>query len=734
MSKRLPIFLGILLVCIAVWALLTPQHEVRALIERLENLGYDLQLRTRVLTEKKKPLAPVAIIDIDDKSLAAEGRWPWPREKLAQLVDELSRQGAVVLSFDIFFPEKQANIADTVLQTLSGKKLLNSDFAKILSQNASLFDEDQMLAKSIANNETVLAIGFLPRPETENLLPPPLLTLTTKEQDELGIYKALGFISNIPVLQQAAKGSGFINVFPDTDGIVRRTPLIMEYQGGIYPSLALQSIMTFLGENIGLITPAYDKGKKLEGIQLGNQVIPTDENGQVLIPFIGRSYTFPYYSATDVLHGRLPDNALLGKILFIGTSATGLGDLQATSIESPFPGVEIQATLVNGILQNNFSYIPAWTLGANLFLTILFGLITAFLFPYLGPRTLGSVIVIMPPAMLVINNWIWERTGLILSLLIPVILVLSVAVVNMIYGYLFETRRREQIKTMFGQYVPEKHIDEMLRSKGSFALGGEDREMSVLFADIRSFTTISEGLTAANLVEMLNTFFTPMTEIIFTHRGTIDKYVGDMIMAFWGAPLKDKNHARHAIESALEMQAKVKEMQPMLAEHKWPEIRIGIGINSGIMSVGDMGSSFRRNYTVLGDSVNLGSRAEGLSKYYGAEIVVTEFAQQGQESRFVFRMLDKVRVKGKKLGVAIYEVLCKQSEAPKELLEELAVYHKALELYFHQKWDDALKLMEELYSKYPDKKIYHLYIDRIREFKEHPLPADWDGVYVHTSK
>ncbi len=733
MSKRIPILLGLILVSVALWSLLTPTHFVRLLIERLDNLGYDLQLRTRVLTENKKPESPVAIIDIDDASLKAEGRWPWPRGKQAQLVDQLQKMGAVVLAFDIFFPEQQSNIADTVLQTLSTDKLLNTDVAAALKKNASLFDEDEMLAKSMSENETVLAIGFLPRKETENLLPPPLLTLTNIEQDQLAIINAKGYLSNIPILQKASKGAGFINVFPDNDGIVRRTPLIMSYKGGVYPSLALQSVLAFLGENISLITPTYDKTKKLEGIAIGSRVIPTDDKGQVLIPFIGRSYTFPYYSATDVLHNRIPADALLGKILFIGTSATGEGDLQATAIQSPFPGVEIQATLVNGMLMNNFSYIPAWTLGANLFLTLLFGLITAFVFPYLGPRTLGSIIILFPPALLLVNNWIWEHTGLILSLLVPVILVLVIAITNMLYGYLFETRKREQLKNMFGQYVPSKHIDEMLRSESSFALHGEDRDMSVLFADIRSFTTISEGLTAADLVEMLNTFFTPMTEIIFTHRGTIDKYVGDMIMAFWGAPLKDKNHARHAIESALEMQEKVKEMQPLIAEHKWPEIHIGIGINSGVMSVGDMGSRFRRNYTVLGDSVNLGSRAEGLSKYYGANIVVTESTHHNQ-TRFLFRMLDKVRVKGKKLGVAIYEPLCKLAEAPQELVKELEQYHKGLELYFGQKWDEAYAIMSEMNDKYPDKKIYHLYMERINEFKHNPPPADWDGVYVHTSK
>ena len=733
MNKRIPIFLGIIMICLAAWVLITPTRFVRSVIDRLDNLGYDLQLRTRVLTQQTKPASPVAIIDIDDKSLSIEGRWPWPRSKLAKLLYALQSQGAAVIAFDIFFPEHEKNIAELLLEKLSKDNKLSTSVQSLLQNNLELFDEDAVFAKALTQNQVVLAIGFLPHKQTQNELPKPILVLNEKEQKDLDIIRANGFISNIAVLQNAAKAGGFINIFADSDGIIRHAPLLMSYNGNVYSALSLQAVMLFLGEDISLVTPSYGPQEELEGIQLGTRKIPTDAKGEVLIPFIGKSYTFPYYSATDVLNNKLPKDTLLGKILFVGTSATGLGDLTATAIQNPFPGVEIQATLVNGILTNDFSYKPAWTYGANIVLTILFGLISAVLFPYLGPRTLGLIIFLLPPSLLLLNNWLWIHTGLILSFLVPVILVLLIALLNIIYGYLFESRRREQLKTMFGQYVPARHIDEMLRTRSDYGLHGEDREMSVLFADIRNFTTLSENMTAKELVDMLNTFFTPMTEVIFKHRGTIDKYVGDLIMAFWGAPLKDKNHARHAIESALEMQAKLKTMQPMLAEHKWPEIHVGIGINSGTMSVGDMGSQFRRNYTVLGDAVNLASRVESLTKFYGVEIIVTEFARLNQ-TKFIFRKLDIVRVKGKKMGVAIYEVICTQAATTPQITHELELYHQALDLYFLQKWDEALPLMQHLHETYPEKKIYQLYIDRINQFKENPLPADWDGVYVHATK
>lgn len=732
MSKRIPIFLGFLLIGLAVYLIFTPTRYL--LIERLENMGYDSILRTRILSQMVEPKTPIVIIDIDDKTLAQEGRWPWPRDKLAELTDKLKEQGASVIAFDMFFPEKAENITETVLETLSEKKGLNPVITKELTQKKALFDEDEIFAKSLSETDSVIGMGFLPRTDQVNQLPTSLRTLSRSEIQEFDIYSAAGYIGNNPTIQKAAKSVGFINIFADNDGIIRRAPLLMEYGGNIYPSLALITVMQYLGENnVELVTHSYGITQKLEGIKLGSITIPTDNKAQVLIPFVGKSYTFKFYSAIDILENRIPKEALLGKIVLIGASATGFGDQQATAIQNPFPGVEIQATLVNGILENNFSYRPAWTSGTNFLLTLTLGLLAAFLFPYLGPKTLGAFIILALPVSLFIVNWVWTTTGFVLSLFMPIILMVFIALLNIVYGYIFETRRRERLKDMFGQYVPQKHIDEMLKTKSDYGLRGEDREMSVLFADIRDFTGISEGMSASDLVEMLNTFFTPMTEVIFKHRGTIDKYVGDLIMAFWGAPLKDKLHARHALQSALEMQAKLKMLNPILAKRNWPEIRIGIGINSGLMSVGDMGSRFRRNYTVLGDAVNLASRIEGLTKFYDVEIIVTESTRLNQ-TRFVFRKLDRVRVKGKTTPIELYELVCLQSEITDELKEELELYHKTLDFYFAQSWELAENGIQELRIKYPDKKIYQIYQERITAYKSQSLPEDWDGVYAHLTK
>jgi len=733
MNKRTPIFLGILLVALALWALLTSNPSIRHTLNRLDDLVYDIGLRTRVLTTHRKPFAPIVIVDIDDHSLQVEGRWPWSRAKLAALTDALRTLGAGEVVFDVLFPEAENNIVDTLMQNLTQKKWLTSEVQSVLEKSRPEFDNDALFAKSLTQIPAILALSLEPRKHIQGLLPKPLLTLTPAQTKEFSIYRAVGYISNIPLLENAAQNAGFLNIFADIDGIYRRAPLLMIYNNNVYGSLALEAVQIYLGEPITLFTPAYGKQNRLEGVQIGNQIIPTDEKGQVIIPFVGRSYSFPYYSATDILHGHIPRQAIDGKLVFIGTSATGLGDLKPAAIQNPFPGVEIQATIANGIIENSFSRNPAWTLGANLLLCLILGLLCTVIFPFFGPRILGLLIVLIPPGMLFANNLFWEYTGYILSVLIPTLLLLALALLNIIYGYLFETLKRERLKDMFGQYVPEKHIDEMMRSQGDYGLYGEDREMTVLFADIRSFTTLSEGMSASQLKDMLDAFFTPMTEIIFSHRGTIDKYVGDMIMAFWGAPLKDKNHARHAVTAALEMQHKVKELQASFKERQWPTIHIGIGLNSGVMSVGDMGSHYRRNYTVLGDEVNLGSRVEGLTKFYGVDIIVTEHTQQNQP-KIVFRQLDRVRVKGKQQSINIYEAICLHSKLTDVLTEELKLYEKALQMYFQQQWQAASDVFQQLHELYPGKRLYNLYLERIDYFKSSLPPADWDGVFTHTEK
>lgn len=734
MNKRIPIVIGFLFLILAIWIQLTPVSIITSVLERLEHLAFDIQLRTLLITHTTPPTTSVAIIDIDDKSLQEIGRWPWPRSQIAALIQSAQEAGAVVIAFDVLFPEKETNIVDQLEEEMNKQKMTYPQLTPILDKLKPIFDYDSQLAETLKQGDVVLGMTFSPTQQAIGQLPNPVINLDSFNQTQFGMIIASGYIANIPILVNAAKNEGFVNVFADADGVIRRVPLFINYKNNLYPSLALEAVRVFLLSKVSLITAPYGDTLRLEGVRLGNHIIPTDNKSNVIIPFLGKSFTMPFYSATDVIHKKIPKDALQGKIIFVGTSATGQGDIHATSVESAYPGVEVHATIAHGILQDNFSYKPPWALGAEISVSVLLGLILIFIFPRLGPRTLGLIIVIIPAALLLINNEIWEKTGIILSILVPVVLIVILASVNIICGYLFETLRREHLKTMFGQYVPESHIDEMLKSSGkNYALQGEDRDMTVLFADIRNFTTISEPLSATELKNLLNEFLTPMTEIIFSHHGTIDKYVGDMIMAFWGAPLKDKKHAQHAISAALEMQKSVTRLQGDFAKRNWPEINIGIGINSGIMSVGDMGSIFRRNYTVLGDTVNLASRVESLTKFYGVKIMTTAATQKDQE-KFVFRPLDIVRVKGKHDGIALFEVVCLRKELSPEKQKEIELSEQALNFYFKKEWESSRALFSELHKQYPDTLLYSLYLSRISEFLKNPPPADWNGIYIHTQK
>ncbi len=734
MNKRIPIILGLLLLGLALWLQITPIRSVQHWVGRFEHLAYDIQLRAKLLTPHHKKLkTSIAIVDIDDISLKQEGRWPWPRYKLATLVDHIQAQGAVVIAFDMIFTREEANIAKSVFNQMTIQHLMNPPFETALKQVMPYFDNDIKFATSLSHGDSVVGISFLLSPYVEGAIPSPLLTLTTSAEKNLYFFITRGVLGVNPTLEVIAKNVGFINIFPDEDGIMRRVPLLLRYKDGLYSSLALQAVRIYLLQKVSLITERYSDSVRLEGVQLGKTIIPTDDKGQVLIPFRGRGHAFPYFSAGDVLNNKIPPGAFAGKIVFVGSTAVGLGDLKPTSIQTSFPGLEIHATVADGILKNDFLQKPAWSLGAEIILTFILGLILVIVFPYLGPLPLILLSIFIPVIMIYLNNQLNEKTNLIFNILIPMVFPFLLAIFNITYGYLFETRRRERLKEMFGQYVPKKHIDEMLKSSTHYGLRGEDRNMTVLFADIRNFTTISEGMLASQLKDMLNDFFTPMTEIIFKYHGTIDKYIGDLIMAFWGAPLKDKNHAEHALLAALDMQKEVVRLKPILAERHWPEINMGIGLNTGMMSVGDMGSRFRLNYTVLGDAVNLSSRVESLTKYYGVHILTTESTQMNQK-KIVFRLVDKVRVKGKNNGVALYEVVCKQAELTDELRQELELSQAALNFYFAQQWEKAREVFEALNKKYPDVRLYSLYLERLVEFQKTPPANDWDGVYTHVKK
>ena len=471
----------------------------------------------------------------------------------------------------------------------------------------------------------------------------------------------------------------------------------------------------------------------LEELKLGHLSIPIDGSVQALVPFLGRKYSFPYISAVDVIKGRADRNILEGAIVIVGTSSKGLVDLRPTPVGKQYPGVEVHANMIAGILDQSIKKRPAFTLGAEFLQLLLTGVVLAVLLPLLSPIMAASATLFVLVLSILVNYAFWEFANLVLPLASLVVMLAVIFLLNMSYGFFIERRGKGQLSTLFGQYVPPELVDEMNIDPTTYTQQAQSREMTVFFTDVRNFTSISEGLSPDELSDLMDEYLSPMTKLIHEILGTIDKYMGDAIMAFWGAPLDDPDHARHALITGLAMLERLNAIREEFKERGWPEIRIGVGINTDEMSVGDMGSQFRMAYTVLGDAVNLGSRLEGLTKSYGVEIIVSESTKAAVDD-FVYRKLDIVKVKGKDQPIAIYEPLAQVSEVSDDELKELVLHEQAIKNYLNQDWDVSESQFRNLLTLSPEMKLYQLYIDRIAEFRLNPPADDWDGVYTHTTK
>ncbi len=710
------------------------------LLQRLELMAFDIRLRvvkdlgSRVFTQEAA--TKVVIVDIDERSLTEHGRWPWSRAKVALLVERLTQTGAAVVAFDVMFSEPEVNPAMEVASFLKKQGEGSQALAAELARFEERFDRDRLFAEALSNKEVVLGYTFQPRvPQRIGVLPQPLLVNNPQIIPQSSLAAMRGYTANLPILVQAALGSGFFSLIPDLDGVVRRAPLVARYNDQLFSSLALETLRHFLlVDSISLHTSQINGVETVESVDLaGFGSIPTDADGQMIVPYLGPTGSFPYVSAGAVLAGTVPVSQMEGAIVLVGTTAPGLFDLRSTPVQAVYPGVEIHANLIDAILAKRFLVQPAWAQGADFVVMVVAGLALALVLPFITPLWQMLWTIAVGGGLVLVNLFLW-RQGLVLSLAMPLILTGLLATFNLAYGFLVESRSRRQLKGMFGQYVPPQIVQEMSENPQKYSFEGETRELSVLFADIRGFTSLSESLTAGDLKKLLNRYFTPMTRIIFETRGTIDKYVGDMIMAFWGAPVADDQHAVQAIEAALRMLKETERLQLDFSAEGLPRIAIGIGINTGPMNVGDMGSEFRRAYTVLGDAVNLGSRLEGTTKYYGVGLVVGETTRGAAGENFLFRELDLVRVKGKAQAIRVYEPVCRKGEADEALQRELADYHGFLADFRARRWAEARAGFSRLREGVPGLRLYEIYLERIEALAVDDPGEGWDGVYERKEK
>jgi len=705
-------------------------------MQRAEAWLYDVWLK------RTAPIGPddrIAILDIDEASLKSVGRWPWSRDTMAALVDKLHDHYYVgALGFDVVFAEPDNSSGLNSLKRLAKTDLASSrEFQAALKQLVPRLDYDARFAQALADRPIAMGFYFIPAgygDTKSGSLPPPSLPLSVFDPLQPGMPSATGYGANLPTYQSVAQGAGFFNMRADEDGTARQMHLVAPYGDGYYPALSASTLRVAFGGDplIAGVETSSILGRQYTApwVEVGGIRVPLSADGTVYVPYRAGA-PFPYISAAQVLAGKAPLAQLENRIVLLGSTAPGLADLRVTPFSNAFPGVEIHAHLIAGMLDGTTRSTPPWAGDAQLAAVLILGGVLTFVLLRFGPVVGLASSVGLLALLLAAYAAAWTRFWVV-PMAAPMLTVFGLYAFNTAYGFFAASRSKRQMTKLFGQYVPPELAAEMSQDPAHYTMDGQSRDMTVLFSDIRGFTNFSEKLPPAELAEVLNDYLSTMTHIVQHQRGTIDKYIGDAIMAFWNAPVDLSDHASRAVQTALEMQAALPQLNKEFAARGWPDVQIGVGANTGRMSVGNMGSEFRMSYTVMGDAVNLGSRLEGITKQYGVGILVTQTTVEADPVH-VFMKIDDVRVKGKETPVAIYEPLGSQADLDPVVKQNAADFEAAFASYQKQDWDAAESALRALNERAP-RKLYDIYLERIAHFREVPPSADWDGVFVYTTK
>ncbi|MBC7952577.1 MAG: adenylate/guanylate cyclase domain-containing protein [Rhodospirillaceae bacterium] len=691
---------------------------------------------------RERPIdRPVTVVDIDEPSLAALGQWPWSRVTVAEIVVNLFNAGAAVVAFDIVFAEPDRLSPSVVAASLEGLDAATAKRLKAMKSNDAILADIFQQAGRVVLGQTVVAQDVAGR-ERENMPATSIAALNGDPSDYLEHHSAL--LRNIPVIDEAAAGRGIFNVTPEPDGVVRRIPAAVKVAGTIYPALTVEMLRVATGQP-SIMIRMPKQGEDILGIKdfvIRPSVMKTDSKGRIFL-YAARYDRNSYVSAKDIKDGTFDPAMVAGKLVILGTSAAGLLDIRTTALDRQIPGVDVHAQIIETVLGNMQLSIPLDADFVEKMASIGAALLMIVLVPMIGARWTLMVFLGVVGAM---AGWSWWQFVDARSLYDPVFPASAAGLlfVQMTYwGYASEEAQRRQVRTAFGRYLSPALVEKLAKDPSHLKLGGEMRDMTLLFCDVRGFTTISELFDAQGLTRFINRFLTPMTNVILDRYGTIDKYMGDCIMAFWNAPLDDDDHARHACEAALAMMETLGPLNDTLeAEAKQENrrhvpIKVGIGLNSGPVCVGNMGSDQRFDYSVLGDTVNLASRLEGQSKPYGVLIII------GDETRkrapdYAALELDLIKVKGKTEAVRIWTLLGRPDMVTQAWFGDYAAAHNAmLAAYRAQNWPEAraqLTKAMELRGELHVEGFYALMEERIGEFEAHSPGAEWDGVFTATSK
>ena len=710
----------------------------------------DLRFRAR---GPIKPLPTVVLAAIDERSLAVEGRWPWRRSTIAKLVDKLSQDGAHAVCFDVQFsePDDNADLAfvDDLSRKVDSLSIKDERLTQFLSQRQTEVDNDQVLAKALTASKAPVVLGYFfhmrQKESGLDLRPEEVVNRFTEiagSKYPLVYYKdpnvPVSFIqayapqNNLPLLTKAAAASGYFSVATDADGTVRWMPLIIKGGDELFPSLSVLCTWQHLGAP-PLAVRVGPTG--VDGVEIGDRFIPTEGSGQMLINYRGPAHTFPHYSISDILLGNLPPKTFFNKIVIVGATAIGIGDLRSTPFGHVFPGPEVHANVIDNMLAGDFIRRPHWSNLFDLLAIVFLGTIVGVALPRMSAIK-GFVFVLVAFTLYVsVTHLLFVKERVWLNMIYPIFSLGATYTMLTVYRYVSEERERKRIKETFKHYVSADVIEAVLKDPEHLRIGGQEKMLTVLFSDLAGFTSFSERHTPSQVIQLLSEYHDRMTERLFEHQGTLIGYIGDELIALFGAPVEQHDQAKRACAAALAMLNQRNTLGDEWVKMGRPRLRARTGINTGTMLVGNIGSKYRFTYSVLGDPVNLASRLEQINKVYGTEIIISEETARLVSSSFVLRRLDVVRVVGRQQPLGIYELLAESGTTlPPDHEKMLALYAVALDAYHARRFDDALSMFTECQVLRPADLASRVMSERCRLYRQNPPPDAWDGSFEHTTK
>jgi len=713
--------------------------------ELLELKAYDFKMSLR----GTRPVSDqVVIVAIDESSLKQEGRWPWPRTRLAKLVDKLTESGAAVIGFDFLFPEKDIYVPlNEVKSELEKQDLTGMNRKKLARWLERASDSDTKFADAIRRSERTV-LGYFVYSTAEQAAEDSATMMGPKEfelldfsqysmvqssdqsisRDFLQPIHAVGL--SLPSLMDAANSAGYVSFMPERDGVIRLMPMVRIHKEAAFPPFSLQ----LLREATKLSAVVRIFPDRVGEVRLGESPIPVMEEGDFLVNYYGPKQTFTYLSASDVINGTVGSIQLKDKIVLVGASAAALHDLHTTPYGPLYPGVEVHANIIENILQQDFLERPPWVPVLDVTIILVTGILLGLAAIYFKAVGTAVLLVIGVGGYLAFDYLLFTQQGLWVHTVVPVFSQFLVYFGITLYRFTFEEKEKRFIKSAFSQYLAPAVVDQLVENPKLLNLGGEDKVLTAFFSDIAGFSTISEQLTAGDLVVLLNEYLTEMTDIVLQYEGTVDKFEGDAIIAFFGAPIDFKDHATRTCHAALDMQKRLAELRKTWKSKGRHELFMRIGINTGEVTVGNMGSETRFDYTMIGDPVNVAARLEGVNKQYQTSTMLSEFTYELAKNDIEVRELDSIRVVGKNEPIKIYELLGRKGEMEDNIRLILPHFKKGLEHYKNQQWEEGITCFENALNLYEDDGPSLTYFERCITFQYHPPPPDWDGVFAMRTK